>query len=56
MSTVAIILIAVYIIGVVITGCVVRNWENPFIEKVFAVVFWPLSAVLYCIHWLHMKL
>ena len=33
-----------------------KNWENPVVEKIFAVVFWPLTAVLYSIHWIHNKM
>lgn len=54
--TTGIILLAVYIIGLVITLFFVKKWENPLIEKIFAVVFWPCTLILAVIHWLHMKI
>ena len=46
----------VYIVGAFITYKKVKKWENPIIDKIFAVVFWPFTAVLYGIHWIHNKL
>jgi hypothetical protein len=51
-----IILLAIYIIGAIATWFVVKNWENPIVEKFFAVVFWPCTLILAVIHWLHMKI
>lgn len=51
-----IILLAIYIIGAIATWFVVKNWENPIIEKIFAMVFWPCTLILAVIHWLHMKI
>lgn len=50
------IFVVCYIIGAAITYFKVKKWNNPLIEKIFAVAFWPLTAVLYGIHWIHNKL
>lgn len=50
-------LLVVYVIGLIISCVIVSKWENPaVVDKIFAVVFWPLTAVLYGIHWIHNKL
>ena len=49
-------LLVVYVIGLIISCVIVSKWESPVVEKIFAVVFWPLTAVLYGIHWIHNKL
>lgn len=48
--------IVVYIVGAFVTYGKVKSWSNPTIDKIFAVAFWPLTAVLYGIHWIHNKL
>ena len=50
-----IILSVIYIIGLVVTLFIVKKWENPIVEKIFAVVFWPLTLILAGIHWIYMK-
>lgn len=54
--TTTIIILTAYIIGLVITLFIVKKWTNPLIEKIFAVIFWPCTWLLYGIHWIHMKL
>lgn len=56
MTTTTIILLAVYVIGLLVTLLIVKKWENPVIEKIFYVAFWPLTLLLYLIHKIHESL
>lgn len=48
-------LVAVYIVGIIVAFNLLGDKRNMF-EKVVFSLFWPLPALLYCIHWLHMRL
>lgn len=56
MSTFAIILIIVYVVGIIVAARVMKGWKNPWYEKLDFCLIWPLTLLLYGIHYLHNKL
>jgi hypothetical protein len=56
MSTLAIILIIVYVVGFFVTARVTKGWKHPWYEKLNFCIIWPLTLLLYGIHYLHNKL
>ena len=50
------IIIALYIVGIFVAYAMMKSWDKPKAEKVWYSIFWPLVGILYCIHWLHMKM
>lgn len=49
------ILLAVYVIGIAVTLSLVKGWKKSLYEKTYCALLWPLAAILYGIHWLHMR-
>lgn len=46
-------IIAVWLIGAVITHCLIKKWDNSKFEKIWYSVFWPVLIPLFIIHWVH---
>ena len=49
------IIIVVYLLGGFITWQKVKSWKHPWYEKADFVIIWPLTLLLYGIHYLHNK-
>ena len=51
-----IIILIGWVIGIPIAYNIIKKWENKSKgEKVYFSVIWPLTALLYSIHWIHNK-
>lgn len=48
-------IISIYILGIIITYDVIKNWNNTNFEKIWFSIVWPILAPLYIIHWLYNK-
>ena len=49
------IILVVWVIGMVVTWCLIRKTESTFPVKFVELVIWPLTLVLYIIYLIHKK-
>jgi len=50
-----ILIVIVYLVGGVITWNKMRSFPHPWYEKLNFAIIWPLTLILYCIHYFHNK-
>ena len=51
------ILLAIWVVGLPVAWNIVskKMVKNTLPEKISATLLWPLTGLLYAVHWLHMK-
>lgn len=47
------IILAIYVIGMIVTFCLVRKSESTILVKYAEIVLWPMTLVLYLIYLIH---
>ena len=48
-----VVIILIYLLGGVIAWNKMKSWSQPWYEKAWFAVIWPLMLILYGIHCLH---